>query len=65
MRLGGDAIAAVQAEQVARFQYQRADLIVAAAIALQLIEQNAFAAATQMQVSCSRRPSTPDWAASR
>ena len=47
MRLGGHAIAAVQAEQVARLEHQRADLVVAAAIALQLIMDRLAAAAAE------------------
>ena len=45
MRRGQHAVAAVQAEQVARLDHQRADLVVAAAIALQLVEQRMPAAA--------------------
>jgi hypothetical protein len=37
VRRGEHAVAAVQAEEVARLDHQRADLVIAAAIALQLV----------------------------
>ena len=48
MRRGEHAIAAVQPKQVARLDHQRADLVVSAAIALQLVEQFVPAAAPSM-----------------
>ena len=47
VRRGEHAVAAVQPEQVARLDHQRADLVVSAAIALQLIKQRVPAAAAE------------------
>ena len=47
MRRGEHAVAPVQPEQVARLDHQRADLVVSAAIALQLIKNRAPAAAAE------------------
>src|SRR5947209_148640 len=45
VRLGADAVTAVQAEQVAALQHQRAELEVAARLELELVEEGGLPAA--------------------
>ena len=65
VRRGEHAVAAVQAEQVARLDHQRADLVVAAAIALELITQCVAGRGPAASPTGCVFPSLASWAAGR